>query len=78
MVMAIQLMFLTYECRGYGIKLSDGEAPILKLLGIWSTPSLPLLQGPFWPGVVAPDRVLSTGQIEVFDYLNSVQTNDLC
>ena len=33
-----------------------------------STPSLPLLPDPLWPGVVAPDRVLSMGQIE----LNSV------
>ena len=29
-----------------------------------STPSLPSLLGPLWPGVVAPDRVLSMGQIE--------------
>ena len=33
-----------------------------------STPSLPSIPGPLWPGVVAPDRVLSRGQIE----LNSV------
>ena len=26
-----------------------------------------LLQGPLWPGVVAPDRVLSIGHIEMFD-----------
>ena len=30
-----------------------------------STPSLPSLPGPLWPGVVAPDRVLSMGQIEL-------------
>ena len=30
-----------------------------------STPSLPSLPGPLWPGVVAPDRVLSKGQIEL-------------
>ena len=30
-----------------------------------NTPSLPLNPGPLWPGVIAPDRVLSTGQIEV-------------
>ena len=29
-----------------------------------STPSLPLLPGLLWPGVVAPDRVLSIDQIE--------------
>ena len=32
-----------------------------------STPSLPLLSGPLWNGVVAPDKVLSMGQIEWFD-----------
>ena len=33
--------------------------------GILSTPSLPSLPGPHWPGVVALDRVLSMGQIEL-------------
>ena len=37
---------------------------MLELWGMWSTPSLPSLPGPLWPGVVAPDRVLSVGQIE--------------
>ena len=32
-----------------------------------STPLLLSLPGPLWPGVVAPDRVLSMGQIELFD-----------
>ena len=32
-----------------------------------STPSIPLLRGPLWAGVIAPDRVLSMGQIELFD-----------
>ena len=60
---------LGLSCPGYGIKQSDGEIPVmLELLGIWNTPSLPFLQDPLWPGVVAPDRVLSMGQIE----LNSV------
>ena len=27
--------------------------------------SLPLLPGPLWPGLVAPDRVLYMGQIEL-------------
>ena len=27
--------------------------------GIRSTPSLPLLSGPLWSGVVAPDRALT-------------------
>ena len=30
-----------------------------------STPSLPLLPDPLWPRVVAPDRDLSMGQIEL-------------
>ena len=34
--------------------------------GIWSTPSLPSLPGPLWPEVVAPDSVLSMGQLELF------------
>ena len=29
--------------------------------------SLSLLPGPLWPEVVAPDRVLSMGQIELFN-----------
>ena len=31
---------------------------------MWSTPSLALPPGPVWLRVVAPDRVLSMGQIE--------------
>ena len=55
-------------CPGYGTKQSDGEAPVmLELWGMHSNISLPLLPGPLWPGVVAPDRVLSMGQIELFD-----------
>ena len=40
---------------------------MLELWGMWSTPSLLSLQDPLWLGVVAPDRVLSMGQIEPFD-----------
>ena len=29
------------------------------------TPTLPSLPGSLWPGVIAPDRVLSMGQIEL-------------
>ena len=32
-----------------------------ELWGIRSTPSLPLLPGSLWPGMVAPDRALSEG-----------------
>ena len=47
------------ECLGYDTKQTNGDAPVmLKLLGIWSAPSLLLLLCPLWPGVVAPDRVI--------------------
>ena len=50
------------ECPGYGTKQSDGEVPaVLELWKMRSTPLLPLLPGPLWPGVVAPDRALSIG-----------------
>ena len=42
------------ECPGYGTKQSDSEFPVM-----WSASSWPSLPGPLWPGVVAPDRVLS-------------------
>ena len=48
------------ECPGYDTKQSDGEVPVMQ--GFWdmrSTPSLPLLPGPLWPGVVVSDRALS-------------------
>ena len=49
-------------------KQSDGETQVkLELWGVRSTPSLPLLPGPLWPRVVAPDKVLSMDQIELFD-----------
>ena len=32
---------------------------------MWSTSSLSLLSGPLWLGVVAPDRVVSMGQIKL-------------
>ena len=54
-------------------KQSHSEAPAWELWGMWSTPSLSLLSG---PEVVASDRVLSMGQIELFDHLNCVQTNN--
>ena len=55
---------LTYTCHSRlgrtGRGLGTFDSPVL-----WSTPSLPSLSGPFWPRVVAPDRVLSMGQIEL-------------
>ena len=54
------------ECTGYDTKQSDGEVPVmLQLWGMWSTPSLSLLPGSLWPGVVAPNRALSMGQTEL-------------
>ena len=53
-------------CPRYDTKQSDGEVPVmLELWGMQSTPSLPSLPDPLWPGVVVPDRVLSMGQIEL-------------
>ena len=44
------------SAAGYDTKQSDGEVPVmLELWGMQSTSSLPLLPGPFWPGVIAPD-----------------------
>ena len=58
------------ECLGYDTKQSDGEVPaVLELWGMRSTPSLPSLPDPLWPGVVAPDRALSMGLIELTAYL---------
>ena len=57
-----------HEYLRYDPKQSDHEAPVmLELWGMHSTPSLPSLRGPLWPGVVAPDRILSMGQIELLD-----------
>ena len=49
---------------------------MLVLWGMQSTPSLLSLQGSLWPGVAAPDRVLSMDQIEMFG-IQIVKTNDL-
>ena len=55
----------THECPRYNTKLSDGEVQVmLELWGMQSTPSLPSHPGRLWLEVVAPDRVLSIGQIE--------------
>ena len=55
-----------HDCTGYDIKQSNGEFPVmLELWGMRSNSSLPSLQGPLWPAVIAPDRVLSIGQMEL-------------
>ena len=49
--------FSPNECPEYDTKQSDGEVPaMLELWETQSTPSLPSLPGPLWPGVVAPDK----------------------
>ena len=44
--------------------------------GIRSFPLLPLLPGPLWPGVVALDRALSMGYIELTVYLCKTELFD--
>ena len=57
---------------------NDGEVPLMpKHWEMRSALSLHSLTGTLGPEVVAPDRVLSMGQIELFDHLNCVQTNDM-
>ena len=87
---------ITWGCRIHWLKLcrghktppptrvlymtSDGEAPHLEIWEMWSTPSLPWLPSPLWPGVVAPDRVLSMGQIEQTMHANKwlMLNSDCC
>ena len=58
----------TNESPVYDNKQSDDEASVmLELWGRRSTSSLPSLSGSLWPRVVAPDRVLFMGKIELFD-----------
>ena len=52
---------------GYDSKVSDGEALVFELLEMGSNPSLPLLPGPLLYRVVESYRILSMGQIELFD-----------
>ena len=46
-------------------KSDDATLITLELWGMWSTSLLPSLPGTLWPGVVACDRNLSMGQIEL-------------
>ena len=55
-----------HESPGYDTKQSDGQDPtLLELRGMWSTPLFLSLPGSLWPGLVASDKVLSKGQIEL-------------
>ena len=40
---------------------------MLEFVGMWSTSSVSSLPSPLCPGVAAFDRILSVGQIELFD-----------
>ena len=40
---------------------------MLEIPGMHSNPSLPLLSGPLWIGVLVPVKVLFVDQIELFD-----------
>ena len=42
---------------------------MMELWGMRNTPSLPSLPGQLWPGVLAPDRVPSMGEIELKNVL---------
>ena len=47
------------ECPGCDPKQSNSEVSVmLELCEMLSIPSLPLLPGPLWPEVVAPDRII--------------------
>ena len=55
-----------HECPSYETKQSDGEVPVIpEFLGMQSTPSLPLFPALLCPRMVALDRVLSMGQIQL-------------
>ena len=48
------------DCPWYDSKQSNGEALVMvELWGMRGTHLLPSLPGPLWPGVVAPNNVLS-------------------
>ena len=76
---------LPIEYPGYDTKVSDGDASLLELCGMWSTPSLPLLLDLLGADVVVSSlRVSSMDQIEIYNHLlylkpfNCVQRNDGC
>ena len=51
----------------YDIKPSFDEALVFELSGIWSATLLPMFAGPFRPGGIAQDWVLSISHVELFD-----------
>ena len=60
------------ECPTYDMKQSDVEALVLEIWGNIDYPFIVL--APFKQGVVAPDRILFIGQIELFDHLTCANT----
>ena len=66
------------KCPSYDTEQSDNVAAVmLKLRRKQSIPSLQLLPGPLWSGVVASDRVLSMGRIELFNHLLKIIISEL-
>ena len=67
------------EYPGYDTKKSDGEVAVM--LGLWgmqNTPSLPLLLGPLWSGMVAPDSPIygsNWTKLYVYIKLNCLKWN---
>ena len=63
-----ELVSTPNEHPAYDTKQSDSETPVmLELWGVLSSPSLLSFPGQLWPWVVAPDKIISMGQIELFD-----------
>ena len=51
-------MSISYDDNHYTTKQSDGDAGALRNAEHFF---IPLLPGPLWPGMIAPDRTLSMG-----------------
>ena len=66
--LSVLLLYVLYnECPGYDTKQSDGEVPVmLEFWGMRNTLLLPLLSAPLWPVMVAPDKTISMGKIELY------------
>ena len=61
----IQIIFYFRIALRRAYIVSVTQPVTMELWGMQSTPSLPSFPGPLWLGVVAPDRVLFMGQIEL-------------
>ena len=66
----VRPLHIPQKCPKYDTKPSDSEAPVLELSRLRSTPSLLLLPGPPRLGVVVSFRVLSMGEIKLFNHLS--------